>query len=219
MWTEQIIAYCERTDFGLWAEPVNAITNGAFLIAAALVWPRTRGVPLARAMAVVLAVIGLGSFLWHTHATRWAGLADVLPILIFILLYLFAATRDFLGARAWQAGVVTVLFLPYASAFAFGLGLVVPGLGANAAYFSVAALIAAYGLWLRGSPTGRGLLAGAGILCVSLGFRMADAVMCDAIPFGTHFMWHILNAVMLAHMIRVYVAHSQRALARARLGG
>lgn len=219
MWTEQIIAYCERSDFAFWAEPVNAVTNGAFLIAAAVVWPLTRGLSIARAMALVLAMIGLGSFLWHTHATRWAGLADVLPILIFILLYLFAATRDFLGARAWQAGVVTALFLPYAAAFARVLGQILPGLGANAAYFSVAALIAAYGLWLRDGPTGRGLLVGAGILCASLGFRMADGIVCEAFPMGTHFMWHILNAVMLGHMIRVYVAHRAAPLARAGAGG
>ncbi len=204
---EQIIAYCERTDVTYWSEPVNALSNAAFLIAAAIVWRQTEGLTLARAMAVVLAVIGLGSFLWHTHATRWAGLADVLPILGFILIYLFAATRDFLRLGAGLAWLAVALFLPYAAGFAFVLGQVVPGLGANAAYFSVAALIAAYGVWLRGSATGRGLLVGAGLLCLSLGFRMADGPVCAAFPLGTHFLWHILNAVMLGWMIHVYCRH------------
>ncbi|WP_071798216.1 hypothetical protein [Natronohydrobacter thiooxidans] len=208
---EQIIAYCERTDFTYWSEPVNALSNGAFLLAALWVWPMTRGLPLARGMAVMLAVIGLGSFLWHTHATRWAALADVLPILGFILLYLFAATRDYLGASGVAAGAVTLAFLPYAVGFGWALGLIVPGLGANAAYLSVAALIAGYGLYLRGSATGRGLLIGAAILCVSLGFRMLDRPICAAFPLGTHFMWHILNAVMLGWMIRVYCRHLRRA--------
>ncbi|MCC5957468.1 MAG: hypothetical protein JJU07_15305 [Natronohydrobacter sp.] len=208
---EQVIAYCERTDFAYWSEPVNALTNAAFLLAAFAVWPMTRGLPLARAMAVVLAVIGLGSFLWHTHATRWAGLADVLPILGFILLYLFAATRDYLGASGVVAGLVVVAFLPYAAVFGWALGLIVPGLGANAAYLSVAVLIVAYGVYLRGSATGRGLLIGAGILCVSLGFRMLDGPICAVFPIGTHFLWHILNAVMLGWMIRVYCCHMGRA--------
>ena len=207
----QLIAYCERTDFSYWSEPVNAVTNGAFLLAAAVVWPMTRGLPLARAMAVMLAVIGVGSFLWHTHATRWAGLADVLPILGFILLYLFAATRDYLRTSNIVAGVVTAAFLPYAAAFGWALGLVVPGLGANAAYLSVVALIAAYGIYMRETVTGQGLLIGAGILCVSLGFRMLDAPLCDIFPIGTHFMWHILNAVMLCWMIRVYCRHMRGA--------
>ena len=214
MLSEQVIAYCERTDFSYWSEPVNAVTNAAFLIAAAVVWRQTEGLALARAMAVVLAVIGLGSFLWHTHATGWAGLADVMPILVFILLYLFAATRDFLRlGTVWAVGAV-VLFLPYAVGFAWTVGQVLPGLGANAAYFSVAALIAAYGLWLRSSRTGQGLLIGAAILCVSLGFRMADDVVCAVFPIGTHFMWHILNAVMLGWMIHVYCRHMREAKPR-----
>lgn len=208
---EQVIAYCERTDFTYWSEPVNALTNLAFVLAAWIVWPRTAGLPLARAMAVVLAVIGLGSFLWHTHATRWAGLADVLPILGFILIYLFAATRDYLGAPVWLALGATLMFLPYAAGFTWALGLVLPGLGANAAYLSVAALIAAYGLWLRDSATGKGLLIGAGILAVSLGFRMLDAQVCAVFPIGTHFLWHILNAVMLGWMIMVYCRHMRPA--------
>ena len=34
MWSESIDLYCERTDPSFWAEPVNALTNIAFLIAA-----------------------------------------------------------------------------------------------------------------------------------------------------------------------------------------
>ncbi|MCC5985816.1 MAG: hypothetical protein JJU42_15785 [Rhodobacteraceae bacterium] len=211
MWSEQVIAYCERGDFGFWAEPVNAVTNAAFLIAAAVMWPRARGVPMAQALVVVLAVIGVGSFLWHTHATRWAGLADVLPILVFILLYLFAATRDFLGLGLVGGAGAVALFVPYAAGVTWGLGLLAPGLGANAAYLSVALLIALYGVVLRGTATGRGLLIGAAILLVSLGFRWADDAVCDVIPIGTHFMWHILNAVMLGWMIAVYLRHRRAA--------
>lgn len=207
MLREQVIAYCERTDFTYWSEPVNALSNAAFLVAAAIIWRSTAGLPLARAMAVVLAAIGIGSFLWHIFATRWAGLADVIPILIFILLYLFAATRDFLRLHPLWAFGAAGLFLPYAFAFAWGLEQIVTGLGANAAYFSVASLIAAYGLWLRKTKTGRGLLIGAGLLCISLGFRMADGAVCAIFPIGTHFMWHVLNGVMLGWMIHIYVRH------------
>ncbi|MDD7971372.1 hypothetical protein [Roseinatronobacter alkalisoli] len=216
MWNEQIIAYCERTDFSYWSEPVNAVTNLAFVIAALVVWPRTRGLVLARGMAVVLMAVGVGSFLWHTHATDWAGLMDVVFILVFILLYLFAATRDFLYAPGWLAALATVMFLPYAAGFSWAAGLVLPGLGANAAYFSVAVLIAGYGVWLRNRPVGKGLLVGAGILCVSLGFRMADEAVCAAFPTGTHFMWHILNAVMLGWMIHIYCRHVADARGTAR---
>lgn len=208
---EQIIAYCERTDFSFWSEPVNAVTNGAFLLAAWWVWPRTRGLPLAQAMAVTLAIVGVGSFLWHTFATRWAGLADVLPILVFILLYLYAATRAYLGAPPWAGWLAVILFVPYAAKFAAAAGMVVPDIGANGVYLSVAVLIAGYGLYLRKTPTGQGLLIGAGLLALSLGFRALDPVVCAGFPLGTHFLWHILNAVMLSWMILVYCRHMQKA--------
>ena len=48
---------------------------------------------------------------------------------------------------------------------------------------------------------------GAGLLVVSLTFRTLDEPLCAAIPLGTHFLWHILNAIMLAWMIEVYRAH------------
>ena len=208
---EQIIAYCERTDFAFWSEPINAVTNASFLIAAAIMAQRLRGTGLALAWALVavLAAIGVGSFLWHTHATRWAGLADVLPILVFILVYIFAATRDYLGLRWWAAGLAVLLFFPYAFVVARGIGLVFPAAGANAAYASVALLILLYGLWLRPRhpATARGLFLGAGILAVSLTFRALDGPLCDVLPIGTHFMWHILNGIMLGWMIEVYRRH------------
>lgn len=35
--------YCERTGSEFWAEPLNALTNGAFLLAAWWLIPRLRG--------------------------------------------------------------------------------------------------------------------------------------------------------------------------------
>lgn len=211
-WQETVIAYCERTDAGYWSEPVNAITNASFLIAAAIMAARLRGAPrmaLGWLMVIWLTAIGIGSFLWHTHATRWAGLADVLPILFFILTYIFAATRDFLRLHWGFAAMAVVGFLPYAAAVSWGIAQVFRGAGANASYASVALLIVLYGIALRRTApdTARGLFVGAGILVVSLGFRMLDDAVCAALPLGTHFMWHLLNGIMLGWMIEVYRRH------------
>lgn len=212
-WLVPVDAYCERTGPDYWSEPVNALTNAAFLIAAAVMARRLRGtdLPLARAMVAVLAVIGLGSFLFHTHANRLTALMDVIPILGFILLYVFAATREFLGARPWLAAAATLGFIPYAAA-AIPLFALVPGLGASAAYSPVPLLILIYAAILRrrAPETARGLALGAGILILSLIFRTLDQPLCDLIPVGTHFLWHILNATMLGWMIEVYRRHQHR---------
>jgi hypothetical protein len=206
-WLEPINAYCERTGPDYWSEPVNALTNAAFLIAAALMALRLQGqrLPLAWAMVGVLAVIGLGSYLFHTHANRLTALMDVLPILGFILLYVFAASRDMLGLRPLVAGAVTLGFFPYAVA-TVPLFTLVPGIGSSAGYAPVPLLILVYAYLLRrrAPATARGLAIGAGLLILSLTFRSLDMPLCDITPFGTHFLWHILNGAMLGWMIEVY---------------
>jgi hypothetical protein len=207
-WRDAVDGYCERLTPGYWAEPVNAVTNMAFVVAAALMWRRTAGLPLARAMVLVLAAIGVGSYLFHTHANRATGLMDVIPIVLFILLYVFAASRDFLGLTPWRAGLVTAAFLPYAAA-TIPLWSMIPGLGSSAGYAPVPVLILVYAWLLRrhAPATARGLAAGAAILVLSLVFRTLDEPLCAVWPIGTHFLWHLLNAVMLGWMINVYVRH------------
>ena len=211
-WSDAVDGYCERLGPGYWAEPLNAVTNLAFVAVAAALWGRARGEPLARAMVAMLAVIGVGSYLFHTQANRLTGLMDVLPILAFILLYVFAASRDFLGLPVWQAGLAVVVFVPYAAA-TVPLWHRVPGLGSSAAYAPVPVLILFYGWLMRGkSPaTARGLAMGAGLLMLSLVFRTLDLPLCAVWPVGTHFIWHVLNAAMLGWMIEVYLRHRRGA--------
>ena len=209
-WTRHIDAYCERTDFTYWSEPINAVTNAAFLIAAWIMWRRVRGqgLPLAMGMVVILAVIGVGSYLFHTYAQVWSAMADVVPIALFILLYVFAATRDFLGMPTWVAAGVTLLFIPYSAALGALFNLM-PFFEVSSFYWPVPVLIIVYALLLafREPVTARGLGIGAVVLIVSLTFRSVDEALCDLIPIGTHFMWHILNGVMLGWMIEVYRRH------------
>lgn len=205
---EPIDAYCERTSAAYWAEPVNAVTNAAFLIAAIVMWRRTEGLPLGRAMCLALGAIGAGSYLFHTHANGLTALMDVLPILGFILLYLFAATRDLLERRDLWPWVAVVAFFPYAIGAGAALGAVLP-LGSSAAYAPIPPLILAYSLAVRRRDprTARGMALGAGLLIVSLVFRTLDGPVCDTFPLGTHFLWHVLNATMLGWMIEVYRRH------------
>ncbi|MFZ9949326.1 MAG: hypothetical protein ACO3FX_06965, partial [Gemmobacter sp.] len=133
---------------------------------------------------------------------------DVVPILCFILAYVFAAHRRF--CRHWQvaAGLWTLGFFPYAAVMVPLFGLV-PGIGSSAGYAPVALLIGlhAVALWRRAPRTARGLGIGAGLLVLSLGMRTIDEPICTALPLGTHFLWHILNAIMLGWMIEVWRRH------------
>lgn len=207
MW-EPLDAYCERLGPAYWAEPLNAVTNLAFLLAAALMWRRTAGLSLARAMSGVLAAIGVGSWLFHTHANGVTALLDVAPILGFILLYVFATSRDFLGLAGWRPWAMTLGFVPYA-VLTVPLFSQIGVPGSSAAYAPVPLLILMYALALRRAApaTALGMAAGAGLLILSLFFRTIDLPLCAAFPLGTHFLWHLLNALMLGWMIEVYRRH------------
>ncbi|MGH1447668.1 MAG: ceramidase domain-containing protein [Cognatishimia sp.] len=207
-WTRQVDGYCERLDPSFWAEPINAVTNGAFLVVAVIMWRRSQGLPLARRLCAVLFAIGVGSFLFHTYAQTWAGLADTLPILIFVLLYIFTATKAYWQQSTWRSLGITALFFPYAAALV-PLFQMIPDIGGSAAYGPVPLLIAlyAYGLRNRFPATAKRLAIGTALVTTSLLIRTVDAPLCTAIPMGTHFMWHLLNAVALGWMIETYRRH------------
>ncbi|WP_111401209.1 ceramidase domain-containing protein [Meridianimarinicoccus zhengii] len=221
-WTRSIDGYCERLGPEYWAEPVNAVTNAAFLITAVVMWRRTRGagLPLATALVGILAGIGVGSFLFHTHAQVWAAFADSGAIAVFALVYVFAANRDFWGLKGWRAWAATGLFIPYV-VLTVPIFARLPFFEISSGYWPLPILVLVYGLGLRrrAPETGQGLLIAAGICAVSLTARSLDEPLCAAIPIGTHFLWHVLNGVLLGWMIEVYLRHMRGPLAATLRGG
>ncbi|SEW24907.1 Ceramidase [Cognatiyoonia koreensis] len=207
-WLQQIDGYCERTDFAYWSEPLNAVTNLAFILAALFMWRRTEGVTGGRVLCVILFAIGIGSFLFHTEATVWAALADTAPIGLYILTYLFLVNRDVMGWPAWAAAFGTLAFLPYAAVVVPALNQI-PFVRISNFYWTVPILLFLYAYVLRNRrpQVSRGFVTGGVVLCVSITARSLDEILCDTLPLGTHFIWHCLNGLMLGYMIHVYTRH------------
>ena len=107
--------YCERLGPGLWAEPVNALTNLAFLVAAFAAWrlaDQYRSLSVVTGLLIGLMVsIGIGSGLFHTFATGWARVLDVLPILLFQIAYLWIYGSRIIMMRTDYLTGLVVLFL------------------------------------------------------------------------------------------------------------
>lgn len=207
-WFHTFDGYCERTDPTYWSEPINAVTNLAFIIAAIFMWRRSGPLMGGKILSAIVFAIGIGSYLFHTHATLWASLTDVVPIGIFILVYLYLTNLHIAGWPRWAAAIGTVGFLPFAA----GITLIlndIPFFQTSNFYWSVPILLLIYAATLRRRVprTARGFVVGAALLTLSITMRSLDETLCRAVPIGTHFTWHILNGVMLAWMIEVYRRH------------
>ena len=197
-WSEPVNFYCERIGAGFWAEPVNAFTNAAFLLAAVIAFVRwwragARDWPTL-ALILLLVAIGLGSFAFHTLATRGAVYFDVIPIAVFIYGYLLLALRRFL-ALPWRASIelLVVFFaasrlLPYLA----GPGTLNGSLDYPPALAAMLILV-----WFVPSKVRPAIWLASILFVVSLAFRTMDQAICTAFPLGTHFVWHLLNAAVL----------------------
>jgi hypothetical protein len=213
-WSTPIDLYCERTDPSFWAEPANALTNAAFLIAAAaalVAWRRAAVHESGRetehdwpalALIIVVAAVGLGSFAFHTLATRGAVLADVIPIAIFIYGYLLLALRRYLHLSLPVAITITVAYAVGAQA----LSMLAPARALNGSVGYLPALLAllAVARFTRG-PARRGLALAVMLFTLSLALRTIDLAVCEEFPLGTHFLWHLLNAAVLYVLLRAAI--------------
>ncbi len=204
---DNVDLYCERVGAGFWAEPINALTNISFILAGLGAWHLSRrsstlspGIWLLLTTAVA---IGIGSFVFHTVATSWARVLDVLPILIFQLLFLWLYVRRVIALTRPTSGLLLAGFL--AAAY---LGRQFPEvLNGSLIYAPALLAIVALGLYhSRTAAIGRlDLLAAAAMLAASLFFRTIDNTMCSTFPIGTHFLWHLLNGAVVYLAMRPLV--------------
>ena len=193
-WTESLDLYCERVGPEFWAEPLNAITNIAFILVGFWAWRQSRKVHcdiFVQMFCLSLVVIGVGSFLFHTLANVWSEKADIIPTQLFIFAYTFFALKRFVGlstglSMVWFAGIF--LSLPYLL-----LQLPISWFEAtNGSLYYLPAFIILFGLGItllvQQKPSGSMLIAAGLIFVVSLFFRSIDHGVCGSFPLGTHFL-------------------------------
>lgn len=200
--------YCERLHAGFWAEPVNAVSNLAFFAAAAgayLLWKREgKGDRFILLLIGLAVLVGIGSSLFHTFATRWGLFADAIPIAIFVVVFLVYTLRRFLGQSAIATTIWIALFL---AAAAILPRLLPPGFMNNSGfYFPVLGALLILGIVLRAKGgamrwVGGAYLCGAALFALSLSFRIVDPSVCAQFPLGTHFLWHSLNGALIYLML------------------
>lgn len=203
---QPIDLYCERLDASFWAEPVNALTNFAFILAAIFAFSLARQFcPKAKDIKFLVFmtfVVGIGSFIFHTVATRGAAFGDSVPIAIFVHFALGVMFVRMFRFKLWLAvlsvagfSIFNVVVIKiFTLAFLNGSIQYIPTI--------LALLLTSVYAYIKRLPPGNELLLASLVFTISLIFRSIDRFICPQFPLGTHFMWHILNAVTMYYVIK-----------------
>ena len=183
----------------LLAEPVNTLSNIAFFAAMLATMPFVKSW-FDGLLSAGIAMVGLGSTLYHVRPCRMTRQIDAITIIAWVLLYVFGWAHFMMHIDARMSAALVVVFLAINYFFNKRYG---SSLNGSADYLPVIGLLLISGssVWyLYGHPH----LVIAGVLAAtSLVFRVVD--MDVKIPAGTHFIWHIMNGFMMA-MLTLYVS-------------
>jgi hypothetical protein len=177
---------------------------------------------VAIGLIALTGLIGVGSLLFHTLATRWTALADVLPIAMFTVIYMAFAMRRFASARASLiiAAIAALLgAIAMLDAIPCPADLLPRTVAAgrpclNGSLFYLPAWIALTGmaiyLAVRGHAAAGYLAKASALLALSLVLRTIDIEVCASTqllgsPRGTHPLWHLLNGLVLYALLRAAI--------------
>lgn len=210
--TAPIDQYCERLKPGLFEEPLNLFTNLSFIIAGLLILKLVKkNAPTlrregSRSLPILIIIIGVGSALFHSAANVWSRWADVIPIAVFVIYYLWLFLRHEV-ALGW--GSITTFFLGFLALSVACANLSNPQV-ANGGQWYFGTWISLFGISCFYGGRGQRLQFFA-VICATLLFsaallfRTIDLRVCDVWPIGTHLFWHVFNGIALYLVTMAYL--------------
>lgn len=204
--------YCERTEPGWFAEPLNTVTGLAYFIAAWQAWKqleraRWREQWDLHLLALLIALVGLSSVLWHASGMLWLFWLDVAAAVFFAVGYWSAFLFRVPGFGV--AGLSLTWGLTGAGLALFYL--FVPGAtaGTTLGYLPMLVILAAaLTLAVRvDRRLARDLVLATAVFGLALVLRALDPVLCDWAVVGTHWLWHLLTAGLLFVLVDGLLRH------------
>lgn len=203
-WFKSIDYYCERVSAYFWAEPINALSNISFIIAAAIIYTKIKNCANQSIWVNILTglcfITGIGSFLFHTFANTWSLYADIIPIFAFMITFVAFCLKKIFSQNTFISTLGAMLFLGLTIYLDFGP--LKDYLNGSIGYFPALALLLIIGLLKKESN----FLFSCAIFSISLIFRTLDNQLCSSLPIGTHFIWHILNGILLWKILGIVIA-------------
>src|SRR5262249_6409559 len=152
----------------------------------------------------MILLIFAGSSAFHTTATQWGLVADSGSIGVYMVYFIALWPKlywDLPWRRAWLGAPIFLAFTALLS--------LIPGLPGMYLSALIGLLVLAGFLFYSAHEDRRPhwvwYLAAALVFAVSLTARTIDLPLCDAMPIGTHYIWHLLNGLVLYLVTRAAV--------------
>ncbi len=199
------LPYCEQ-GFAIW----NIFSSFAYFIAGfsilKLVLKEDRQNNLYLILTLLFWMIGIGSILYHSVLTVPALLLDAVPvyILLSVLIFLLQQQVGTHGNAPWKVtgiivgieGITTVV-LPRLNSIDFNITIgIALGLVLAGGSYIIKQIYSSYPKILI-----------VGVLLYSIGAlsRVFEKGVCEIIPMGTHFIWHLCAAAAFYIFARVVI--------------
>ena len=203
--------YCERILDGPYGEPINSFTNIFFLIISILLVKDSLKQKEILFPLVVL-FIGLSSFAFHTFPTKLNGALDVFFIVLFMIVYSYKIYKNKLGFNIFFSSIATIFFIIFSYYLGFYLSNFFIGVSSYYIVIVLHLFLLSY-LFKKKLKSYKSLIYlyfATIIFIISLFFRFLDQIICPYFDKGTHFLWHILNSIVLYLLIKFYLLTPNR---------
>lgn len=208
---------CERSAPGMLAEPLNVLSSLAFMAVAISIYRfyhrhedlDRRWIWDVHALTFLTFIIGVNSVVFHAFPSPTTELLDTLSIVLFIVIYFWSVLFRIGRCNFFQASICFV-------AFVGGSHMLVTqfphAINDSIGYLSsmMALIVIAIHLYLKARPSSSHFMMAAIVGVCSLFCRAIDHATCADFPFGTHFLWHTLNATLLYILLRQLVRNVNR---------
>lgn len=192
------ILHCERQNTQSFFEPLNSISNAAFLISAYYAHKYIKENKIQdkniQKLPYVIGLMGIGSFMFHSFRNQITNYADVIPIYFFIVFSIFIALQKLIKKKSLVYSLIVTFGIVQLGIYFTLLNYLYGSINYIATLTTL--LILAYAIYRKyGKVLLQPMIFFITIFGVALIFRNIDFIICPYFRIGTHYMWHILIAL------------------------
>lgn len=188
--------YCEQFG-GIGFQHLNIISNIFFILSVVVCLKKRKSQGDLQTRDYFLTglflLVGVGSLLWHLMPNNATDYADTLPIILFALIALILITRK-IFIKNIPLQIVSVFSILLIGLFLEQL----PFFNGSMPYVFLLLIFVAITHFFKNKnrDASRNFRTASLLFFVGILARTFDLFLCNYIPIGTHFLWHILVASM-----------------------